>query len=331
MELGRVRKPDVAVCDLVLPDGNGASVLAALKEMDPGMEVVIITGNATLESALACLRNGAYDYVTKPFHSGDLARVADRALERRRLSRRLIHYQELNRLKTEFIAGMSHELRTPLNAVIGYVSLVLDLAYGPLEDRQRQALARVDVNARNLLSLINNILDVSKVGAGRMELYLETFSLAELLREVVEGMESISAAKKLTLAWHMNGDVSLRADRMKLKQALVNLTGNGLKFTREGGVDLRAEKDGEKVRIRVSDTGIGIRPEEVPRLFQEFKQADDPAARLMGGTGLGLAITRKLMGLMGGTVSVESELGKGSVFTLMLPLTVQEPKNGDKP
>jgi signal transduction histidine kinase len=320
LESGRVRKPDVVVCDLSLPDMHGDQVLEGLRQMDPKMEVIMITGHASLESALACLRHGAYDYVTKPFQIEDVSRLADRALEKRRLSRQLVHLTEVNRLKTEFIAGMSHELRTPLNAVIGYVSLLLDGAYGSLEEKQRQSLGRVDVNARGLLQLINNILDVSKVGAGRMELYIETFPLADLFLEVAEGMESLAKGKKLSLEQSAPAGVMMTTDRMKLKQILVNLVGNALKFTKEGGVTISAEPSGPLVRIRVKDTGIGIKPEDIPFLFQEFKQADLAAVREFGGTGLGLAITRKLSSLLGGSVTVESEPGKGSLFTVAIPL-----------
>jgi signal transduction histidine kinase len=322
VELARIRRPDVAVCDLSLPDGDGAEVLEAMKEIDPKLEVIVVTGHATLESALSCLRRGAYDYVTKPFRMEEVVRLADRALDRRRLSRQLVHLKELNRLKTDFIAGMSHELRTPLNAVIGFVSLLLDGAYGDLGDRSRQALLRVDVNARNLLQLINNILDVSKIGTGRMEIYPELFVLDELAREVADGMDSIVRGKGLRLDLRVPEGLRLFTDRLKTKQILINLVGNALKFTREGGVELSAERipDGTAVRFSVKDTGVGIRPEDIPFLFQEFKQPDPAAVREFGGTGLGLAIVRKLTNILGGSVSVESELGKGSVFTVTLPV-----------
>jgi signal transduction histidine kinase len=252
----------------------------------------------------------------------DVVRLADRALDRRRLSRQLVHLKELNRLKTDFIAGMSHELRTPLNAVIGFVSLLLDGAYGDLGDRSRQALLRVDVNARNLLQLINNILDVSKIGTGRMEIYAELFVLDELAREVADGMDSIVRGKGLRLDLRVPEGLRLFTDRLKTKQILVNLVGNALKFTREGGVEVSAEKtsDGTAVRFSVKDTGVGIRAEDIPFLFQEFKQPDPAAVREFGGTGLGLAIVRKLVNILGGSVSVQSEPGRGSVFTVTLPL-----------
>jgi signal transduction histidine kinase len=296
--------------------------LETMKGLDPKLEVIVVTGHASLESALSCLRRGAYDYVTKPFRMEDVVRLADRALDRRRMARQVVQLKELNRLKTDFIAGMSHELRTPMNAVIGFVSLLLDGTYGDLSDRSRQALLRVDVNARNLLQLINNILDVSKIGTGRMELYAELFTLDELVREVADGMDSIVRGKKLRLDLHVPEGLRLFTDRLKTKQILINLVGNALKFTREGGVEISAERvpDASAVRISVKDTGVGIRPEDIPFLFQEFKQPDPAAVREFGGTGLGLAIVRKLTGLLGGSVLVESEPGKGSLFTVTLPV-----------
>jgi signal transduction histidine kinase len=321
VEMGRVRKPDVVICDLFLPEMDGASVLKALKEFDPKLEVIIVTGHASLESAVSCLRRGAYDYLEKPFRMEDVSRLAERALDRRKLSKQLVRLEEMNHLKTSFLAGMSHELRTPLNAIIGYVSLILEGAYGDLPDKQRQALQRVDINSRGLLQLINNILDVSKVGAGRAELYVERFALDELVTEVAEGMEPLSRGKGLTLAIDVPKGLVFETDRMKLKQILVNLVGNGLKFTRQGGVVLSAAPAQEgSVRIKVKDTGVGIKPEDIPYLFQEFKQPDGASAREFGGTGLGLAITRKLSNLLGGSVGVESDYGKGACFTVSLPM-----------
>jgi signal transduction histidine kinase len=332
IEVARVRRPDVIVSDLTMPGMSGDETLAALKAMDPKLEVIMATGHATLESALNCLRNGAYDYIGKPFQTEDLARLVERALDKRRLSAQLVRMEELNRLKSEFLANMSHELRTPMNAIIGYTSLILDGTYGDVPDKQRQALARVDVNARNLLQLINNILDVSKVGAGRMQVYLETFLLADLLKETVETMESIARGRNLSLIASMPPDVKITTDRLKLKQILINLMGNGLKFTRQGGVTVTGSTGSDEghVRLSVRDTGIGIKEEDIPHLFQEFKQLDGSSTREFGGTGLGLAITRKLLKLLGGSIRVESEPGRGSVFTITLPLSPLESDQGAK-
>ncbi|MBI5623542.1 MAG: response regulator [Elusimicrobia bacterium] len=311
---------DAAICDLGLPGMNGIAALKAIKDVRPGLEVIMLTGDATVETAVASLKAGAYDFVTKPFSHDRVAELTARAIERRRLKAKVDELEEADRVKSEFLANMSHELRTPMNALMGYTSLLLEGTYGALPAAQREPLERVLVNSQNLLTLINNVLDYSKLNAGMMQVFLEDFDAADLLRETVETMQSLAKAKGIAMAWEAGGALAMRSDRTKVKQILVNLAGNAIKFTERGTVTLGARvADGDIVEFWVRDTGSGIAPEHLDFIFKQFTQVDGSSVRKQGGTGLGLSITRKLAELLKGSISVESRVGQGSVFSVRLP------------
>jgi signal transduction histidine kinase len=307
--------------DLSLPDMNGIEILGAVKRMQPACEVVLMTGNASMETALESMRQGAYDYITKPFENARLLQVLERAFEKRRLKSRVVELEELNRLKTQFVANMSHELRTPMNAIIGFSSLLLDQVYGEINSKQAEALGRISSGAGELLGLINGVLDFSKLSAGKMQVQSEDFETAELCQDVVAGLQALAQTKDLELRLFVTAGGLLYSDRVKVRQILVNLLGNALKFTKKGSVSLDLSRVEEGYRFSVRDTGLGIAPDQIQRLFEEFHQADASMTREFGGTGLGLAISQKMARLLGGRIEVESELGKGSQFSLVLPHT----------
>ncbi len=317
---------DIALCDVTMPKLGGIDTLRALKSIDPKIEVIMMTGYATLENAVESMKRGAYDFIAKPFEIDDLARIIDRALEKRRLNLKVDKLEEINRFKSEFLANMSHELRTPMNAILGYTSLQLDRVYGEITPKQEESLKRVEAAGRNLLQLINSILDLSKIAAGRMPVYPENFSIAELCKEVAGMMEGIADEKKLQLEWDIPSDLRIKNDKTKVKQILINMVTNGIKFTSRGGIFIKARGDAgaQRADISVRDTGIGIRPEDMPLLFQEFRQLDSSPTREYSGTGLGLAISKKLAELLGGAIKAESALGTGTVFTVSLPLENSE-------
>jgi signal transduction histidine kinase/AmiR/NasT family two-component response regulator len=299
---------------------DGVATLKALKGLRPRMEVVMSTGHASLESAIESLKSGAYDYVPKPYAPEQLFGVLAKALEHRRLTAKVDELETANRLKSEFLANMSHELRTPLNAIVGYTSLLLEGAYGAPPAEQASVLDRVLVNSKNLLALINNILDISKLNAGMMPVFLEDFDAAALIREVAQTLQCLATQKGLRLEAEAPQPVPMRSDKTKVKQILINLTANAIKFTEKGGVLLRASpSEGGEVRLDVQDTGPGIAAEHLGYIFDKFTQVDGSVTRAHGGTGLGLSITHKLCELLGGAISVASRLGEGSVFTARLP------------
>ncbi len=248
-------------------------------------------------------------------------KVQERTRELEEANRNL---KELDRLKSEFLANMSHELRTPMNSILGYTQLVLDEVDGPITEEQRRSLERVEKNARHLLKLINDILDLSKIEAGRMELDLHEFDLGALAREVMEDQRALAEPKGLECTVELGGeDLRVRADPNKIREVLNNLVNNAIKFTDRGRVRVRVEpRDREGtpgVAVSVIDTGVGIPEESLQEIFEAFKQLDGSTTRTHGGTGLGLSIARRLVELHDGTIEVQSRVGEGSCFTMWLP------------
>jgi signal transduction histidine kinase len=231
--------------------------------------------------------------------------------------------QQASEHKSHFLASMSHELRTPLNAIIGLTEMMVTNVARFGTEKAQEPLRRVNAAGTHLLSLINEILDLSKIEAGKLELNPEPVNLARLIDEVIGTAGQLGKKNKNRLVVEAQENLgALTADPMRLKQILLNLLSNACKFTKEGEVALRVRHvtDGRDwVELAVADSGIGMTVEQQAKLFQDFTQADSLTARRYGGTGLGLAISRKLARMMGGDVTVASEPGKGSVFTLRLP------------
>jgi PAS domain S-box-containing protein len=237
--------------------------------------------------------------------------------------------EQANRAKSQFLANMSHELRTPLNAIIGYAEILQEEATDRGIDDFVPDLARIRSSGGHLLSLINDVLDLSKVEAGRMELFLEEFDLRATIDDISSTVAPLISRNGNTLELQIDEGVgTVCADAVKVRQVLLNLLSNASKFTERGSIVVLAEPFSHEgtpcVRIRVRDAGIGMTPEQMGRLFEAFAQADASTTRKYGGTGLGLAISRRFCRLMGGDIEVESEPGAGSTFTLRLPVRVDD-------
>jgi signal transduction histidine kinase len=235
-----------------------------------------------------------------------------------------------NRLKSEFLASMSHELRTPLNAVLGHTSLLLDRLFGDVTVQQIDSLERIRAAGQHLQALIDDILDLAKIEAGKMPLHIEEIPLAEVITEVAQQLEPMVRKKGLEATYSVEDDgMFVYTDRTKLKQILLNLLSNAVKFTQTGWVRLAATRSGNVVRIAVSDSGIGIKSEHLDAIWEDFRQIDQSRTREFGGTGLGLSITRKLLERLGGSVRVASSYGTGTTFTAELPVRFsQVPDSG---
>jgi two-component system sensor histidine kinase ChiS len=237
--------------------------------------------------------------------------------------------QESVRLKSEFINNMSHELRTPLNAIIGFCGIMLEGMGGEIDDEARHMLERVNSNSVRLLNLINEILDLAKIEAGRIELVSTPVSPHDLAEQWHSQMQALAKQKNLSFEFHIDPTLpqTLYADPERVTQIAVNLLGNAFKFTEQGSVTLDLTREEAAWVIQVSDTGIGIAPHAINYIFDEFRQVDGSPQRAYGGSGLGLAIVRNLCRMMRGTVRCTSELGQGSTFTVTLPLvTASEPE-----
>ena len=263
--------------------------------------------------------------------------LVERSKELERLSSELLR---VNRMKSEFLANVSHELRTPLNAIVGFVDLLREGVYGELTPRQAKPVERIEASANHLRHLVDQVLDLAKMAAGRLEIHTETIDLRPFVLDVASEIESLVSEKGLSLSLVMGAALPrIRTDPTHLRQILVNLLGNAVKYTSEGGIVIRTRlvdslpdsgtasertsyPTNPWIGIQVIDTGIGIDRADQSRIFEEFEQVDagprgNSAER---GTGLGLAISRRLAALIGGMVELESELGKGSAFTLWLPV-----------
>jgi PAS domain S-box-containing protein len=263
--------------------------------------------------------------------NGELeARIAEATADLAQHNERLVWQSEelarANKLKSDFLASMSHELRTPLNAVIGYSALLLDGIAGALTPRQADYVTRSRGAAQHLLSLINDILDLARIESGKMPLHVETVTLRELIQEVSVQVEPLAAARKLEFTRTFDdGCPVLQTDKTKVKQILLNLLSNAIKFTNRGAVMLAATHDGEHLLLEVRDTGVGIKPEEIDAIWEDFRQLDQSRTRSHGGTGLGLSITRRITQQLGGAIAVTSVFGEGTTFRVTLPMQMAPP------
>ena len=229
--------------------------------------------------------------------------------------------EQASRAKSNFLASMSHELRTPMNAILGFTEMIRDGLYGDVPPEIQEPVSDIHTCGKQLLGLINNVLDLSKIEAGHMELALGEYVVEDIVNTVKLSLRSLAATKGLDFVTTVPPDLPLcLGDGKRITQCLMNVAGNALKFTREGRVEIRAQLQGESLLFAVSDTGIGIPADQVESIFEEFRQADATVSRDFGGTGLGLSITRKLVELHGGRIWVESLAGKGSTFFFSIPV-----------
>ncbi len=326
-------------------EGAGAAGSLALVPLRSGQRLVglvaVVGAGALTADARAALAQAAPNLAIACERESAHQNTRRLAVEVRRAAQRLEtqnakleeQHQELTRLnaeldragklKDQFLANVSHELRTPLNSVIGFSDLLLTMASpeSPLTDTQRDYLETIARNGRHLLDFINELLDLSKIAAGRMQLSLEPLALDALFREVADSVRAQLEARTHKLAIEPESETLLvTADRGRLRQVLLNLLSNAIKFTTDGGrITLSAQLAGDRVRVAVSDSGIGIAPEDQEKLFREFVQLDGSPSRRYEGTGLGLALSKRLVELQGGAIGVDSQLGKGSTFWFTVP------------
>jgi signal transduction histidine kinase/DNA-binding response OmpR family regulator len=278
---------------------------------------------AQFESLTARLEDGAFKLRAR----AEASEAARTELEQRNrvLAEQNRRVTLESQTKARFLANMSHELRTPMNAIIGFTSLLLDDRSLQMNDRHRRNLERVSRNARDLLELINNVLDLSKIEAGRMDVYAEPADARDVIERAMAVVEPLKEARPIQLSLNVEAGLpAMRTDRTKLQQILINLISNAIKFTREGEVRITAERAaGDRIRIAVSDTGIGIPESEVTRIFEEFRQIASAGRGARTGTGLGLSITRRLVEMLEGEINVSSREGEGSTFAVTLPWEIE--------
>ncbi len=258
-------------------------------------------------------------------------KIADRTEELRKsnvaLREAVKKAQEADRLKSEFIANVSHELRTPLNSIIGFSKVLMSGIDGEITDTQRVDLSAIYNSGRHLLEIINSILELSKIEAGKMELHITTFDLVPIVHEIVTASQTLVMGKKVKIESRIDGTIPiLEADVTKIRQIIFNLVSNATKFTEEGYITIRLRADATRVAVSVVDTGIGIDKDHIDAIFDRFRQVDGSTTRKAGGTGLGLSIAKRFVEMHSGELRVDSKLGKGSVFTMIIPLKHKPPE-----
>jgi signal transduction histidine kinase len=323
----------VALFDIRLGLASGVDLFATLKAERPELVGVIMTAHVDSKTAIEALRYGAYDYFDKSCHPGELYAVLERCFDKIQLRQeRASAYEALrvakeaaeqaNRAKSDFLATMSHELRTPLNAIIGFSEMIVAQGLGPAGNEQYFGYIK-DINASgvHLLAIINDILDLSKAEAGKLEMREDVADLRQLVGTALTMVQARADSGGVTLASEIPAGLPyLSCDERKLKQALLNLLSNGVKFTPSGGrVAVSAEqRDGELI-IAVRDSGIGIAAADIPKAFEPFGQVDNRLSRKYGGTGLGLPLAAAMISQHGGTLSLTSEVGRGTTVTIVIP------------
>lgn len=342
LEAALANPPDLVLSDAMMPRLDGFGLLKALRADDRTrrLPVILLSARAGEESALASLDAGADDYLAKPFSAKELlARVRSsltlaqlRREWEQKLAQANTELAELALAKDRFLATMSHEIRTPLNAVIGMAGL---LAESPLSDEQRDFAQTIRSSGDHLLTVINDILDYSKLESGKLQMEQISFGVSNIVEEALDMVMARAREKNLELVYELSPDVpsAVLGDPGRLRQVLLNYLSNAVKFTEEGevlvSVSAVSTEDGRReVQFAVRDTGIGLTEEQRARVFQPFTQADESTARRFGGTGLGLAISRRLAELMHGRTWVESALGRGSTF--YFTITVDVPKEATR-
>jgi len=356
---------DCILLDYDLPDFNGLNLIEKINQIDINAPLVVITGQGNEEVAVKLMKAGATDYLIKSKISADNLQqiinnsiriykaeqkaeqahqrlietinllqksnhqleIKNQELERQRkqIKSQNIKLKELSGLKSQFLANMSHEMRTPMNAIMGFSQMLLRHYPDPITEQQEDIVKRIFTNSKNLLTMLNEVLDFSKIESGQLQLNLEKFNASDLTILTVEELRSLAVQKNLNL----EVDVDLKNpqivnDRACLRQVLVNLLSNAIKFTKSGEVRVKIEEiDENNLEIAVQDTGCGIEAENLEHIFDPFRQVDQTLARKHCGTGLGLSIVQNMVNMMRGKITVESQLGQGSTFRVRLPRYVE--------
>lgn len=321
LERIRSEKPDLVLVDLKMPGVDGIQVLQELKEIDQTIVAVVITGYATIDTAIDAFKRGAYDFLPKPFSPEELRIIVRRGLERRRLHLEAVALQnEKQRMQKVFVAMVSHQLRSPLVTVQQGLEVLTTGIAGELSAQQAKLLERMKVQVGRLLVMIRDWLDLARLESGRLAESLEPTSLFQVLTEVVDAFRPQAESRRIALRVLGPGPATVRGDREALKQMLGNIVDNAIKYSCEGGsVDVSVEESGSGVAVKVTDTGVGMERSEIPLIFDEFYRAGSGRDRNEAGTGLGLPIARRIAEAHSGSISVQSTPGRGSTFTVSLP------------
>jgi two-component system sensor histidine kinase/response regulator len=315
-------KPDIVLIDLKMPGINGIEVLDNVKKMDSNIIPIVITGFATVESAVEAMKKGAYDFLPKPFTPEELRIIIKRGIERRNL---ILEAEALRRekrlIEENFITMVSHQLRSPLVSILQYFETLLAGMTGAVPEKQKEIILRAKERLERLLNLISDWLSMARINEGSIVKKFKPLSLKHLLKKLVEFIQPFADENKVSLEFGILSDnYSVNADQETLEQVFSNLINNAVKYNRpNGSVKIAIKEEKDFIVVEVQDSGIGIARKHLPFIFDQFYRVDRKEGQKTGGTGLGLSIAKKIVDAHGGSIQVSSEFGKGSTFTVLLP------------
>ncbi len=314
---------DLYLVDYRLPDANGLDLVRELRSRDEDAPIVVITAFASLDVAVTATKNGAFDFLSKPFTPEELEAVVRKAVRQLTLQRRARALEEQRRrARFEFLSVLAHELKAPLGAVENYLRIMKDQVLGPYVSNYETQIDRALLRIEGMRKMISDLLDLTRIESGEKRRELQRLDLGEVARQVLDNYAAEASARGIALELHAPAPVELQADRGEMEIILNNLVSNAIKYNRpKGRVDVYVMKDGEQVTIRVRDTGIGISEADAAKLFHEFVRIKNEHTAAIPGSGLGLSIVKKLALLYDGDVSVRGQPGEGSEFTVTLKAT----------
>ncbi len=322
LEMLREIKPDLVLVDLKMPGISGMEVLGKIKEIDPNIISVVITGYATVESAVDAMKIGAYDFLPKPFTPDQLRIIIKRGLERRKLILETESLRQEKKLMEEnFITMVSHQLRSPLVTIIQYYEVILGGMVGDVPEKQKEIIQKTKTRLEGLLKLITDWLDVAKLDSGQIVDNIKPVSAKKIVTKVIEDLRPLTQEENISLELGpcSTNDI-VQGDAETLEQVFSNLVSNAIRYNRpHGKVIISIKENTDYIAVEVQDTGIGIAKEHLPFIFDQFFQVKRGEDKKMKGTGLGLSIAKKIVDAHNGSIQVKSELSKGSTFTVLLP------------
>lgn len=323
--------PDLVLIDLKMPGKSGLELLEAIEAEDPTVVKIVITGYATVSSALDAMKKGAYDFIPKPFSPDEIRLIVGRGLEKRRLllEARALRI-ERERLQRNMISLISHELRAPLAATVQYLEVILGGMAGEISSEAKDMIARSNLRLRELLELLSKWLNLATFDSDRISSSFQDIDLSEVVKGSFEVLRALSLEKKIRLSLEESRNPCIiKGNRLALEEILNNLIGNAIKYNKEGGwVKVKVYDCDDKVNVEVIDGGIGIPEEHLCRIFDEFYRVDGRRNAPVKGSGLGLSIAKKLVEVHGGVISVKSTLNEGTTFEMSFPKDVDQQKQG---